>query len=166
MTTATLTATPDARSFATDTRDTALLDREIARQRAAAALLRVGLGGLVLAHGLLKVLVYKLPGTVAFFESVGFPGWTAYLVTAGELLGGLALLTGVLVRPASLALIPIFLGVFAVTWPNGWVFNAEHGGGWEFPALLVVLAVVQALLGPGAFALGSVLRRRRTESGQ
>lgn len=160
MTTATLTATANAnaRSLTTDTLDTARPDRE----RAAAALLRVGLGGLVLAHGLLKVLVYKLPGTVAFFESVGFPGWTAYLVTAGELLGGLALLTGVLVRPASLALIPIFLGVFAVTWPNGWVFNAEHGGGWEFPALLVVLAGVQALLGPGAFALGSVLRRTRT----
>jgi putative oxidoreductase len=131
--------------------------------RVAATLLRVALGTLVLAHGLLKVLVYKLPGTVAFFEGAGFPGWTAYLVTAGELLGGLALLAGVLVRPVSVALLPTFLGVLILTWKNGWVFNAANGGGWEFPAMLIVLAVVQALLGPGAFALGPVLRRARKE---
>lgn len=127
-----------------------------------AALLRVALGALVLAHGLLKVLVYTLPGTVAFFAGAGFPGWTAYLVTAGELLGGLALLAGVLVRPVSLALLPIFGGVLSLTWRNGWVFDAANGGGWEFPALLAVLAVVQALLGPGSLALGPALRRRPT----
>jgi putative oxidoreductase len=101
---------------------------------------------------------------VAFFASSGFPGWTAYLVTAGELLGGLALLSGVLVRSASLALIPIFLGVLSLTWRNGWVFNAPNGGGWEFPALLLVLAGVQALLGPGAFSLGDALRGVRKEA--
>jgi len=162
MTTATLTSPTAARSSTTDSAVNSAA--ELARQRAGATLLRLGLGTLVLAHGLLKVLVYTLPGTVAFFASSGFPGWTAYLVTAGELLGGLALLSGVLVRPASLALIPIFLGVLSLTWRNGWVFNAPNGGGWEFPALLLVLAGVQALLGPGAFSLGDALRGVRKEA--
>ena len=34
-----------------------------------------------LAHGLLKVMVFTLPGTVGFFESLGLPGFLAYLVT-------------------------------------------------------------------------------------
>ena len=78
----------------------------------AALILRVSLGIVLIAHGLLKVLVFTLPGTVQFFDSVGFPGWTAYPVTLLEI-----------------------------------------AGGWEYPAFLTVALLVQALLGPGAFAL-------------
>ncbi|MBL8112955.1 MAG: DoxX family protein [Acidobacteria bacterium] len=126
----------------------------------AATLLRLGLGTTMLAHGLLKVTVYTLPGTVAFFESSGFPGWLAYPVTAGEILGGIALLVGFLVRTASLALVPILAGATLTVAPNGWVFNAPQGGGWEFPAFLLLAAVLQALLGPGALALGNLFNRR------
>ena len=42
------------------------------------ALLRVTLGTAAIAHGLLKVFVFTLPGTVAFFESLGLPGFLAY----------------------------------------------------------------------------------------
>ncbi len=38
------------------------------------ALLRVSLGLLFLAHGLLKVMVFTLPGTAQFFTTVGLPG--------------------------------------------------------------------------------------------
>lgn len=118
----------------------------------AAFLLRLSLGLMLLAHGLLKVLVFTLPGTAQFFDSVGFPGWMAYPVAALEIGGGLLLLTGVMTRATALALIPIMLGATAVHWGNGWVFSAANGG-WEYPALLAVLMVVQALLGPGAYAL-------------
>ena len=40
----------------------------------AAFVLRLSLGIMFIAHGLLKVLVFTLPGTAQFFESVGFPG--------------------------------------------------------------------------------------------
>jgi putative oxidoreductase len=35
---------------------------------------------------------------------------------------------------------------------NGWVFTAPNGG-WEFPAFLTAMLLVQALLGDGAHAL-------------
>jgi len=35
---------------------------------------------------------------------------------------------------------------------NGWVFTSANGG-WEYPAFLTVAAIVQALLGDGAYAL-------------
>lgn len=120
----------------------------------AALTLRLSLGVMLLAHGLMKVLVFTLPGTAQFFGSVGFPGWLAYVVVALEIGGGILLLLGVATRITALAMIPIMLGAMSVHWANGWVFSAPNGG-WEYPALLAILMVVQALLGPGAYALGA-----------
>ncbi len=118
----------------------------------AALILRIALGAMFIAHGLLKVLVFTLPGTVGFFEQVGFPGWMAYVVTFAEICGGLLLLGGVAVRAVSIALVPVLLGATFVHIGNGWVFSNANGG-WEYPAFLTLAAIVQALLGPGAFAL-------------
>jgi putative oxidoreductase len=106
----------------------------------------------MVSHALLKILVFTVPGTVAFFASVGFPGALAYPVIAAELLGGAALILGFKTRWAALGLVPVLLGATFVHVPNGWVFNAPNGG-WEYPALLTIGVVVQALLGAGAFAL-------------
>ena len=62
------------------------------RTETAALLLRLGLGTMFIAHGLLKVMVFTLPGTVGFFEQVGFPGWLAYVVTFAEIGGGIMLI--------------------------------------------------------------------------
>ena len=118
----------------------------------AALILRIGLGAMFIAHGLLKVMVFTLPGTVAFFEQAGFPGWTAYIVTFAEIGGGTLLLAGVAVRAVSIALLPVLLGATFVHFGSGWVFSNPNGG-WEYPAVLSLAAVVQALLGPGRFAL-------------
>jgi putative oxidoreductase len=118
----------------------------------AALLLRLSLGGMFLAHGLLKILVFTLPGTAGFFESVGFPGWAAYIVAPAELLAGAALIAGFQTRWVALAGIPILLGALAVHAGNGWSF-ANAKGGWEFPLFLVLTAVVVALLGGGRIAV-------------
>ena len=118
----------------------------------AALLLRVSLGVMFIAHGLLKLLIFTLPGTVAFFEQTGFPGWTAYLVTFGELAAGALLILGIQTRWVALATVPILLGAASVHWANGWVFSAPNGG-WEYPVFWAIVMVVQALLGDGAHAL-------------
>lgn len=118
----------------------------------ATLVLRLTLGVMLIAHGLLKVLVFTLPGTVQFFASVGFPGWLAYPVVLMELGGGLLMLGGIAMRWVALALIPVMLGAMTVHWSNGWVFSNTNGG-WEYPAFLAIAMVVQALLGSGAYAL-------------
>ncbi|WIV49984.1 DoxX family protein [Marivivens sp. LCG002] len=117
-----------------------------------ATLLRVTSGALFLAHGLLKVNVFTIAGTVGFFESLGLPGFLAYLTIAAELIGGLALIAGVAVRLVSLALIPVLFGATWVHAGNGWLFSGE-GGGWEFPLFWAVAQIAIALFGAGAFAL-------------
>jgi putative oxidoreductase len=118
----------------------------------AALVLRLALGVMFLAHGLLKVVVFTVPGTVQFFESIGFPGALAYVTIAAELGAGVLLICGFATRWVALATVPLLLGAAWVHVPNGWVFSAQ-GGGWEYPLFLAVAAVVQFLLGDGAHAL-------------
>ncbi len=126
----------------------------------AATLLRVSLGVLALAHGLLKILVFTPAGTVGFFASLGLPAFLAYATIGIEVIGGIALIAGVFTRYVSIAMIPILLGATYVHSGAGWLFSNE-GGGWEFPAFWAVALAVQAMLGDGAFALRLPARRQR-----
>ena len=114
--------------------------------------LRLALGGMFIAHALLKYLVFTLPGTAQFFGSLGLPPESAYVVFAAELGGGVLLVLGVYARQVALALVPVLLGATWVHAGNGWLFSAASGG-WEYPAFLSVAAIAQFLVGDGAFAL-------------
>jgi len=104
-------------------------------------LLRVSLGLLFLAHVGLKIFVFTIPGTVGFFESLGFPATVAYAVIALELLGGIALIIGFYAPYVAWPLaVEIFGTIVTVHGANGWLF-ANEGGGWEFPALWRVALV-------------------------
>lgn len=123
----------------------------------ATLLLRVALGLFFLAHGLTKVLVFTIPGTVKFFNSIGYPSFVAYLVLIAELGGGLALIIGLWTRWIALVLFIEMLGVILYHWPNGWVFTSK-GGGWEYPVMWAVALLVLALLGDGPYALSDRIK--------
>lgn len=114
--------------------------------------LRVALGVMFLAHGLLKLAVFGIAGTVGFFESIGLPAALAYFTIAAEVIGGVLLIVGLQTRLVALVLLPVMLGATWVHAGNGWLFSAPNGG-WEYPAFLIVAMVAQILLGAGAFAL-------------
>jgi putative oxidoreductase len=130
-----------------------MIDRDTAPY--GALILRVSLGVMFLAHSLyLKLVVFTLPGTVKFFESLGLPAFTTHLTIAAEAIGGLMLVAGFKTRHAAVALVPVLLGATWVHWKNGWLFT-NAGGGWEYPLFLAMATVAQALLGDGAYALGA-----------
>lgn len=106
-------------------------------------LLRVSLGVMWIAHALLKLLVFTLPGTAQFFVSIGYPGFLAYPVFAVELLGGIALVLGIYARQVALALVPVMAVAASVHFANG----------WEYPVFLIVASIALWLLGDGAWTL-------------
>jgi putative oxidoreductase len=125
---------------------------------AAAALLRVSLGVMFIAHSVvLKLFVYGLAGTAGYFESIGLPGALAYVVFAAEAVGGVLLLANVATGWVSLALIPILGGALWAHAGNGWVFSNTDGG-WEYPLFLIVVSVAVALQ---AFAARATTRVSR-----
>lgn len=124
----------------------------------AALVLRLGLGGMYLTHGLIKLFVFTPAGTAGFFESLGFPAFLAYLVMAAEIGGGALLIAGLFTRWVALALIPVLLGALQVHFASGFIFSSQ-GGGWEYPAFLILTSVSLALLGDGAYSLYTLRKK-------
>ena len=118
----------------------------------AALLLRLTLGTVLIAHGLLKVLVFTPAGTVAFFEKIGLPGPLAYVVIVAELVAGAALFVGYRTTLFAAAITPILFGSAIPHVANGWLFSAP-GGGWEYSVFMGFTAIAAALLGDGRYAL-------------
>jgi len=126
---------------------------------AAALLLRLAMGIMFFAHGWLKIRVFTPAGTVKYFESLGLPGFFAYLTIVGEIGGGTLLVLGIETRWVALLLIPLIAGtIVLVHGKNGWLFTNKDGG-WEFPAFWIVALVVLALLGDGTAALQPMLHQ-------
>jgi putative oxidoreductase len=121
--------------------------------------LRVALGLVFLLHAYMKLFVYTLPGTAAFFEAHGFPGFAAYPVFLAEAIGGVMLVLGLGARYAALVLMPIMVGAIKPHLANGAAFDSP-GGGYEVPMLLLVLLGIQFVLGAGAWALDNVIGAR------
>ncbi len=119
----------------------------------AATVSRVILGSVMIAHSLyLKLFIFTLSGTAAFFVSIGLPELLAYAVFFLEAICGIALILGLKTQLASLILVPVLLGA---TWAHleaGWLFTNE-GGGWEYPLVLSLMALNQVFLGNGLWAI-------------
>ena len=124
----------------------------------AALILRLSLGLMFLAHAGLKIFVFTPAGFVRYFGTLGLPEWFAYAILALEIVGGIALILGVLSRWIALLVAAELVGtIVMVHGSKGFVFTSP-GGGWEFPAFAAAAAVALALLGDGPYAL---LKSRR-----
>jgi putative oxidoreductase len=119
----------------------------------AALLLRLCLGAMFIAHALLKWRVFTIPGTIKFFQSLGLPGWFAYVTITAELGGAACLILGVFPRVVALLLVPLMLGtIVTVHGKKGWLFSNPDGG-WEYPAFWAAALLALFLLGDGAATL-------------
>ena len=114
--------------------------------------LRIPVGIIFVAHGAQKLFGwfggYGLEGTGQWMDSIGLsPGYLMALLAGGtEFLGGLALIIGLLVRPASAALaFAMLIAIFSVHIQNG-LFMSNNG--YEFG--LALLAASVSLLFSGA----------------
>lgn len=125
--------------------------------------LRLAAGLFLIPHGAQKLFGafggYGLEGTGQFFETqLGFAnGWLAAL-TAGsvETLGGLLLAVGLLTRPAAAAIAVLLLMATSVHLPSGFFWS---DGGWEYPALWAVVALMFVARGGGRFSVDRLLGR-------
>jgi putative oxidoreductase len=145
-------------------------NRMLATNAGAGALaLRVPVGIIFAAHGAQKLFGwfggYGLEGTGQFFGSVGLhPGYLmALLAGAVEFLGGLALVFGLLVRPAAAALASAMLiAIFAVHFSQGFFLDQ---GGYEY-ALALFAASVSLLLSGGGRHSADVALAARGDGGR
>jgi putative oxidoreductase len=128
--------------------------------------IRVALGVVFVAHGGQKVFGWfgghGLRATVAAFEGMGIPASAAAFAAFVELFGGLAMLLGLLARPAAVGLIVIMLVAIAkVHAPHGFFLNFAgtpgKGHGFEFNFALIAMALSILIGGAGVLSLDRAL---------
>lgn len=126
--------------------------------------LRLPIGIIFAAHGAQKLFGwfggYGLEGTAGWMDSIGLsPGMLmALLAGAAEFFGGLALIIGLLTRPAAAALaVAMLVAIFAVHFENG-LFMANNG--YEFGLALLAASVSLLFSGAGKLSVDELLAKR------
>ena len=123
----------------------------------ARTILRIVTGFLFAAHGWQKFNEFTIAGTQAAFAQMGVPAanLAAPVIATLELVGGVALILGVLTRVFAALLGVNMLGaLFLVHAPAG-IFAAT--GGYELVLILAAAALVVALVGAGKVSVDRVL---------
>jgi len=130
----------------------------------AALTLRIPVGIILLAHGAQKLFGvfggYGLEGTGQWMASIGLePGYLmALLAGSAEFFGGLALILGLLARPAALlAAFTMLVAIVTVHLENG-LFLSNNG--YEFGLALLAAAVSIVFAGGGSLSVDNVIARR------
>jgi len=118
---------------------------------------RLALGVIMIAHGWQKLTDVGHAGVTKMFKGldIPLPSVSAAFATWVELLGGVALVAGVLVPLAGLLLAVDMAGAF-------WFVHMDQGffsdkGGYEFVLILGATSLLFALAGAGRFSVDSLL---------
>ncbi len=113
-------------------------------------LLRIGLAGVFIFHGIGKAMALG-----GFAQMMGLPTPVAALVTLAELAGGVGIIVGaftndLITRLAGLAIAPVMLGaIFMVHWGR-WGFEPAEGfpmGGMELQVVVLFTALFFLVMG-------------------
>lgn len=148
----------------------ALIHRVLATDTSFASLaLRLSAGVIFVAHGAQKLFGSfgggGLEGTAQWMASIGLePGYLMALgAGSAEFFGGIALLIGLLTRPAAFVLaLTMLVAIVTVHLPNG-LFLSNNG--YEFGLALLGITVALIVKGGGKLSLDRKLNNQLAENG-
>jgi len=120
-------------------------------------LTRLGVGAVMFAHGWQKLVTFGIDGAAAGLGQAGVPApaLLASLAAGIELLGGAALVLGLLIPVAGVLLALDMLGAFALVHAGNGVFVDQ--GGFELVLTLGLASLLLAVIGAGRYSLDRVL---------
>jgi putative oxidoreductase len=120
--------------------------------------LRISVGLIFAIHGALKLT--DIAGTTQSFASLGipYPQYATYLAIAGEFLGGVGLMVGLLTRIAALGTLSVMATAIGfVHFGHGLM---AKNGGWEYPLVLGLVSLFFVTHGPGRVSLDNWFSRK------
>jgi putative oxidoreductase len=115
--------------------------------------IRIMAGVTFIAHGVPKF--FDVSGGYGFFQSVNLPPELFVPIALLEVIGGLAILLGILTRIASALLIIEMLGaILTAKLSKGFI------GGYEFELLLISICITLVIMGPGKISIENYILKR------
>jgi putative oxidoreductase len=116
-------------------------------------LLRVTIGGLLLFHGVSK-LVHGIAWMTGPLSALHLPFFIAYGVYVGEIVAPILIILGIWTRPAALVVaFDLFMAIVLVSHMR--MFSLSPGGGWgiELDAFYLLTALALFFLGAGKISV-------------
>jgi putative oxidoreductase len=133
-----------------------------------AVMLRVPIGLILAAHGSQKLFAwfggYGLDGTGQWMASVGLtPGFVmALLAGSAEFFGGVALILGLLTRPAAVInAVTMLVALFWVHWGHGFFLDTH---GIEYALALLSASTALIFIGGGQYSLDVLIETKLLEA--
>lgn len=133
-----------------------------------ALILRAPVGMILAAHGSQKLFAwfggYGLDGTGQWMASVGLnPGYLMALLAGGsEFFGGVALMLGLLTRPAAaINALTMLVALFWVHWGNGFFLTSK---GIEYALALLSATAALVVIGGGRYSLDAMIQTKLAEA--
>ena len=125
-------------------------------------LLRIVLGISFFVHGLVK-FQGGIENTVGWFDSIGIPGFLAYVVGAVELVGGAALILGLGTRIVSALLALIMVGAILKSKLAIGFLGTPEMAGYELDLAFLVIAIFLAVNGSKLWSVDEAVFNKTTE---
>jgi uncharacterized membrane protein YphA (DoxX/SURF4 family) len=123
-------------------------------------MMRIVLGILFLAHGISKFQM-GLGNVEAWFDSMGLPGFLAYIVAFLELIGGILLIIGLFTRYVSVLFIIMLLGaIFTMKLSAGLLGNNQMAG-YELDLAFMLVAIYLSISDPTPLSIDRAFFRKR-----
>jgi len=115
--------------------------------------IRILVGVALIAHGWPKIS--DIPGTQGFFGNIGLPPELAIVIALLEVVGGFAILFGILTRiAAGLFIVEMISTTLKVKLSKGFI------GGFELDLLIMAICISLLITGPGRISIEyDVLKR-------
>lgn len=122
---------------------------------------RVLLGAVLIAHGAQKYFDLGIDQVAKGFDGMGIPApkIAAYFAATVELGGGVLLIVGALTSLVGILVAVNMAGAFWFAHKDAGLFASD--GGWELVAVIGVLALVLAGVGPGRYSADGMATGRR-----
>ncbi|WP_332696134.1 DoxX family protein [Halalkalibacter lacteus] len=118
-------------------------------------IVRVVVGITFMLHGLDKFQT-GIGNIAGWFDSVGLPGFLAYIIAVIELVGGIAMILGIGTRIVGGLFALVMVGaIVTVKLPAGFL------GGFELDVILLAVSIQLAMSGSSIFSLDQVLTRSK-----
>jgi putative oxidoreductase len=115
--------------------------------------IRIMAGIVFIAHGIPKF--YDISGGYGFFQSINLPPELFLPIALLEVIGGLAILFGILTRIASsLFIIEMIGAIVTAKLSRGFI------GGYEFELLLISICISLVIMGPGKISIENYILKR------
>jgi putative oxidoreductase len=118
---------------------------KIISKDSALVIIRIAAAGNMLIHGISRTVTGGVMGFDGYLSSLGFPPYTAWVITAFELIAAILIILNRWTSILSIFFcVELLMGIILVHGPEGW-FVVGHGRNGSEYSVLLILCFVSAI---------------------